>query len=192
MTWILAVVVVGLIAVLAQMVLVYQRRAYDLRMKQEPLRRRLRRHRKEMKEAVERIRLAAEAGLRDIRSDVTERRRQVEPKRHLLLELEHQIREEYAQPEPDETADGKEEPEPEEEEEGGVTAVDLGVRDRGQELRTLVRAVQSKHDELENHLASLARDADIAGRLFDRLQSKLQKDSAGDGQKAKPAEPEEP
>jgi chromosome segregation ATPase len=137
---------------------------------------------------VERIRLAAEAGLRDIRSDISERRRQVEPKKHLLLELEHQIREEYAQPELDEPADGKEEPEEEEE----VTVVDLGVRDRGQELKTLVRAVQSKHDELENHLASLARDADIAGRLFDRLQSKLQKDSAGDGQKAKPAEPEEP
>lgn len=188
MTWILAVIVVGLIAVLAEMVLVYQRRAYDLRMKQEPMRRRLRRHRKDMREAVERIRLAAEEGLRDIRSDMAERRRQVEPKGHLLLELEHQIRAEYAQPEPDGPADGKEEPEEEEE---GVTAVDLGVRDRGQELRTLVRTVQSKHDELENHLASLERDADIAGRLFDRLQSKLQKDSAGDGQKAKSADPEE-
>ena len=42
MIWVLAVVVVGLIAVLAELLLSYQKRAHDLRSKQDPLRRQIR------------------------------------------------------------------------------------------------------------------------------------------------------
>ncbi|MBT4096306.1 MAG: hypothetical protein HOE86_01590, partial [Gemmatimonadetes bacterium] len=52
MIWVLAVVVVGLIAVLAELLLSYQKRAHDLRSKQDPLRRRIRAHAQAMEEAV--------------------------------------------------------------------------------------------------------------------------------------------
>lgn len=171
MIWILAVIVVGLIAVLAEMVLVYQRRAYDLHIKQEPLRRRVRRHRKEMVEAVERIRTAAQQGFRAFEEELADRKLQLESRKQLLVELEHEVLVEYQEAQQEETA-------PEE-----AAAVIPAVIDRGQELRSLVSTVQNKRDELENSLSSLQRDLDIAQRLLDRLENTVHRKLGGDDQK---------
>jgi DNA anti-recombination protein RmuC len=178
MVWILAVIVVGLIAVLAEMVLVYQRRAYDLRVKQEPLRRRMRRHQKEMQEAVERVRAAAAQALTEYERDLAERTGALEPRRKLFVELEEQVRAEYHDSEAvGPAADGQD---PDTPATASPDALDpYSLSDRGTELRDMTHTVQSKLDELDNHLASLRRDMDIARRMLDRVENRVGKPAPG-------------
>ena len=53
--WIVAVVLLGLIVVLAQMLLIYQKRSHELRLKMEPIRRRIHDHRSTTAEIFARI-----------------------------------------------------------------------------------------------------------------------------------------
>ena len=55
MVWVLAVVVVGLIAVIAELFLSYQKRASDIRLKQDPIRSKIRAHQQAMHDSVQRI-----------------------------------------------------------------------------------------------------------------------------------------
>ena len=59
MIWVVAVVVVGLIAVLAELMLSFQKKADELRQIQSPIKRRIRAHQEAMQEAVKNIENAA-------------------------------------------------------------------------------------------------------------------------------------
>jgi hypothetical protein len=66
MIWIFSVVCVSLVVVLIQLLMTYQKRAHDLRMKQEPVRRLIRLHKQAMLESIERLHAAADGRLEEL------------------------------------------------------------------------------------------------------------------------------
>lgn len=91
MIWVFAVVVVGLIAVLAELLLSYQKRAQELRLKQDPLRRRIRDHAKAMQDAVQGIQGIATAQVAEFTTDLQGLARRADDLRQALHRLERQV-----------------------------------------------------------------------------------------------------
>ena len=91
MVWVLAVIVVGLIAVIAELFLTYQKRAHDLRLKQDPIRHKIRAHNKAMKESVERIQGAAESQLQELDRELPQRVQQIDNSSNSLRAVETKL-----------------------------------------------------------------------------------------------------
>jgi beta-lactamase regulating signal transducer with metallopeptidase domain len=66
MIWIFAVVAVAVVAIIVQLLLVYQKRAHELRLRQEPIRRHIREQLRAMEEATLKIRRTAAQRLEEL------------------------------------------------------------------------------------------------------------------------------
>jgi chromosome segregation ATPase len=144
--WVLAVVVVGLIAVLAELLLSYQKRANDLRSKQEPVRRRIREHNRAMQEAVGGIQAAAQGRVDELTAELQQLAQQADTLREQVERLAR------AAPAPAESDDDEDSP-----------AAQVG------QLQDLMRV------EVDGNRLSLQRDVEVVRRTLTLLQSKLRR-----------------
>lgn len=158
MIWVLAVVVVGLIAVLAELLLSYQKRAHDLRLKQDPLRRRIRAHTRAMQDAASGIQQAATGQVEEFTSVVRTLAQRAEELRTELQRLERLLPEEES-----EDDDITEEPTP-----SAAESEDTPVN-RWREIERLMR------QEVDGNRSSLQRDIDVVQRTLTLLESKLRR-----------------
>ena len=176
MIWILLVVILCLIVVLAQLMLSYQKRANDLRMKQEPLRLRIRKHNKALQEMVEKSQEAAMPHIDELQNKIDEFTQLANEYRPLLAELEREghdsgllVEEEK---EEDSLLDDEKDP---------SMLVDLErweEEDDELDLAAMVRDTQTYQDQVDLHLGDLKRDLDIVTKTLSRMQ-----DRAGAGNK---------
>lgn len=150
MIWVLAVVVVGLIAVLAELLLSYQKRANDLRSKQEPVRRRIREHNRAMQEAVGGIQAAAQGRVDELTAELQQLAQQADTLREQVERLAR------AAPAPAESDDESHDDE-------DSPAAQVG------QLQDLMRV------EVDGNRLSLQRDVEVVRRTLTLLQSKLRR-----------------
>ena len=160
MIWILAVVVVGLIAVLAELLLSYQKRAQDLRGRQEPIRRKIREHTQAMEQAVSGVQGAASGRLGELTSELTELAGRAQELATDLSSLERSVFGEAYNPSAPHPA-GDDDEAPDATQEQLMATRDTFVRD------------------VEGNRLSLQRDVEVVRRTLGLLDSKLRRGGAG-------------
>ena len=169
MIWVLAVVVIGLIAVLAELLLSYQKRAHDLRSKQEPLRRRIRTHAQAMQEAVGGIQKTADDQLAYLQEELSRHTQRSEELRVGLTQLERSVFGDGYDPNAPVPKDDDEELI--QDREGGSTKVD--EKETPEDLLRKSRDFQRQ--EVEGHRLSLQRDLDVVRRTLSLLKTKIRR-----------------
>lgn len=167
MIWIAAVVLLGLIVVLAQLLLVYQKGAHDLRMKMEPIRRRIRGHRTTMAEVFAKVQERGTARLGEVERYLATQGEKLGKAKSAYEDLEG---EEMLQA-----------PEADEEESGGVIDDDYDpeMEDQAAAAREVAREVLQAHESLDGRLNELGRDRDLIARTLDRMQSQFGEEAGG-------------
>ncbi len=169
MIWIIAIaiVVVGLIAVLAELLLSYQKKSDELRALQVPIRRRIRAHQKAMQEAVEKIEGAAQGRLDELEMEMPAFANQLTGLGKGLTAVETELFGEDYDPNA-----------PKEEEEDfldkssgnsdGKVAEEDGPEEAVNKARDLL-------EEVEGHRSSLERDVEVVKRTMALLEGKLRR-----------------
>jgi len=167
--WIASVVLLGLVVVLAQLLLVYQKRAHDLRMKMEPIRRRIRNHRSTMAEVFSKVQergaesLASVDRFLDTQGDKLERAETV---------YEDLSGEDMLQtPEENDDSDA---PDPLDDED-----YDPEFEAQASAARETAREVIAGHESIESQLNEMGRDRDVIARTLERMQSQFGEEAGG-------------
>jgi len=179
MIWVLVVIVVGLVAVLAELLLLFQKRAQELRLKQDPVRRRIREHTQAMREAANRIQLIARNQVEELELGLNDVTRQIEELGHRLRTHEKMIFGEGYDPRASKSA------QPAEEElivkEGEPKPIEKDPREE------LAEAAREAQNEIEGHRMSLVRDLEVIKRTLRLLEAKLHRSAAASGDGASKA-----
>jgi hypothetical protein len=164
--WVFVVVVVGLIAVLAELLLSYQKRAHDLRLKQEPLRRHIRAHAKAMQDAVAGIQGIATEQVAEYTTELQGLARRADELREALRVLERQVLGDTASParHGNLIEDG--------DAEAGKVDEEETVEDKVGQAQDFLR------QEVDGHRLSLQRDVEVVRRTLALLESKLRRSPA--------------
>jgi hypothetical protein len=171
MIWVFAIVTVILLTVIVELLMVYQKRAHDLRMRQEPMRRHIREHLRNMQEATQNIRRTAGQRYEEMKYEAETLRKQNGEATKMISQLEVEIfgeaRGEVADVEEalEAAADGEEEEE--------------GEKDEEEEKRELVREAGRLRDDIDNHLTSVRRDMEIVRRTLERIEAKMARRMSG-------------
>ena len=168
MIWVLAVVVVGMIAVLAELLLSYQKRAHNLRLKQEPLRRSIREHAQAMQVAVSGIQESADGQIDELGTDLVTLAHRSEELRAELSRLEREVFGEGY--DPNAPRDDKQD---ELIEEDDPKAGRVDEHDDPEEM--LLEAREFHRQEVDGHRLSLQRDVDVVRRTMALLETKLRR-----------------
>jgi len=179
MIWVLAVIVGGLIVVLAELLLHYQKRAQNLRLKQDPIRRRIRQHTQAMREAAGRVQGVAANGVEELEIDLDGATRQIEELGHRLRAHERLIFGDGYDPRASKGTEPQEnDSEPQE---GEPKPIEKDPAEG------LAEAARDQQNELEGHRMSLVRDLEVIKRTLGLLEAKLQRSPAagGDGASGK-------
>ena len=171
MIWVLAVVVVGLIVVLAELLLNYQKRAHDLRTKQDPLRRRIRAHSQAMQEAVGGIQETADEQVEYLTGELVVLTQRGQELTTGLSGLEQSVFGDGYDPHGPAPQDDEEliqdrEPENTKVDENEETPEDLLRQARG-----------FQQQEVDGHRTSLQRDLDVVRRTLSLLETKVRRGS---------------
>ena len=178
MIWVLAVVVVGLIAVLAELLLSYQKRAHDLRSKQDPLRRRIRAHAQAMEEAVGGIQRTAADQMEYLNEQLQLHSERSEQLRTGLTQLERSV-----------FGEGYDPNAPVEKEEDDELIQDRdpssGTVDEPEESpEDLLREARDFHRvEVEGPRTSFQRDLDVVRRTLSLLETKIRRGTPANNKK---------
>ena len=170
MIWVLAVVVVGLIAVLAELLLGFQKKADDLRQIQNPIKHRIRTHQEAMQEAVSKIESAAAGQLQELESKMPVYTQELSGLGNQLSAIEKQL----FGPDYDPTVAvvKGEEDFPAGKKSGGEKE-----RAEGNPSEKSVRAGRNLLDDLQGHKTSLQRDVEVVKRTAALLEGKLKRGS---------------
>lgn len=177
MIWILAVVVIGMIAVLAELLLTYQKRAQDLRFKQDPIRSGIRGHAQAMQEAVGGIQESAAGQVQELTGDLRTLAGGGEELRSQLTQLEHAVFGEAHDPNA-----------PQEEKDELIEQDDPAAKriDDEETPEDLLREAHDFHrQEVDGHRLSLQRDIEIVRRTLTQLEAKLRRGTTKGQQKTK-------
>ena len=169
MIWVVAVVVVGLIAVLAELMLSFQKKADELRQIQSPIKRRIRAHQEAMQEAVKNIENAASGRIDELDMQMPAYTNQLTGFGKRLSEVETEIfGADYDPTAPvveeetdflaDQSEDGKDEEE-------------------GDPSEKAAKRAREILDEVEGHKTSLERDLEVVKRTVALLEGKLNRGS---------------
>lgn len=173
MIWVLAVIVVGLIAVLAELLLHFQKGAHQLRLKQDPVRRRIVEHTKAMREAAGRIQLIAANQVEELELGLNDVTRQIDELGHRLRAHERIVFGEGYDPRAPKST------KPEDEEiivkEGEPKPIEKDPREE------VAETARDDQNELEGHRASLVRDIEVIKRTLKILAAKLHRSQAKTG-----------
>jgi len=172
MIWVLAVVVVGLIAVLAELLLSFQKKADDLRQIQNPIRRRIRAHQEAMQQAVSKIETAASGQLEELDAKMPVYTQQLSGLGQQLSEIEKRV----FGPDYDPTV-------PVAKEEEDFLARSNKVEDEKDKAEVdpsekIARDGRDLLDDLEGHKTSLQRDIEVVKRTAALLEGKLKRGSS--------------
>ncbi len=163
MIWVFAVVVVGLIAVLAELLLSYQKRAHELRLLQEPLRRRIRGHAKAMQDAVGGIQAIATEQVAEFTTQLQGLARRADELREALLGLEQQVLGDAARIAAHD--DLIEEVDP--------NAGKIDAEETPED--SVHRAQEYLRQEVDGHRLSMQRDVEVVRRTLVLLEAKLRR-----------------
>ena len=170
MNYVFIVICVGLFVVLIQLLMTYQKRAHDLRLKQEPVRRRIRIHKQAMVEAITGMHTAADLRLEELVEEAEKYKEVVSDSGRLLDEWGRRVEEELEEEEEDQ----EEEPEEFEDRGGDI----LETKEAELSVRDLMRKGTRMQEELNNQSSGLYRDIDTVRRTLTRLDAKLQRTGA--------------
>lgn len=166
MNWVLGVICIALIVILIQLAAIYNRRSNELRLRQEPLRRRIQFHRKEIATSAEKVQRAAAGGLEELAFSITALADKNAQLKKGVEELEQQVR---SNNEDDEEIEDKD----------PVALAALKEDDPRLVLRDAIR----RREELESHINALKRDAEGIKRNMQRVNAKLTRAEGGKGKK---------
>ena len=158
MIYVIAIICICLLVVLVELLMVYQKKAHELREKQMPLQKRLRDHVQVVQESVERIYSAASLRVEELQGMVGPLKEGSEQQSRELIELRTE-------------AFGAEE-----EAEGGEVAAGNGEED---ELKGSLREATRKQEEVDSHIIQMQRDVVAVKRTLQRLENKLQRRGPG-------------
>ncbi|MFH1570066.1 MAG: hypothetical protein ABIL09_18890 [Gemmatimonadota bacterium] len=160
MLWILVVVLLGLLVVMAQLLLVYQKRAHELRLKMEPIRRRIRDHRQTMGETFARLRERSSGRLEQLDAFLARRAAELEQAEGIYEELlEDRMLATPEEPDPEAVViDENYDPE--------FEAAAAAARDAARE-------VVAAQESLDHALNDLGRDRDLIRRTLERMQAQF-------------------
>ena len=166
MLWIFVFVYVCLFVVMIQLMMAYQKRAYTLRVKQEPIRRRIRLHKESMVETIDKLQAAVEGRLDEMLEEVSVYQKQTRVTRGLLAKWKEIVPEatELAQ-EQLETPDGEEY----DDETELIRKADL------RDMRALIVELAIGQQELEAHSEGVDRDTQLVKDTLNRLESRVKR-----------------
>ena len=161
MVWIFAVVAVVLVTIIVEMLIVYQKKALHLRMRQEPLHRRIEEHLRSMEEATQKIRQTVAHLLEELDYEVERHQAQTEMLKEIFSRLE---------------ADRSEETRGGEEGEEGEDGAEIGgATEEEEETNRLLTEAQHRQEEIGSHFASLKREREIIERTMERIETRIQR-----------------
>ena len=166
MIWVFAVVVVGLVTVIVQLLMVYQKRAHDLHMRQQPIRAHIREHVRSMEESTQKIRQTAVQRFEELEFESGEFRKQSEELRQILRQLQEAVLGAVTRPEVSEV---------------GEAAADSGEGDEKEKekkkasTREMLTEAVHMRELMDNNISSMRRDLEIVRRSVDRIESRMQK-----------------
>lgn len=176
--WILVVVVVGMVVILAQLLLAYQKRAVRLRFAQNPVRRQITDHRHKLTELAETIRGMADTGLQQLQTNLSDLTRRSSHAANVVAELdpEAQARAEEMELAIEEEGEGDGSESGNGHEDEALDELlgerrEIGRRIGADELNPveLVRSVRHDLEESYNYLESLRTDATLLRQTASRL-----------------------
>ena len=157
MIWAFAVVTVSLFAIIIQMLIVYQKKAYDLRTRQNPLRKKIKDHVQSLQESTGKIRRTAGERITELEIAHPRWADEIGPLKDELKQLEKSM---PPAPEPVVESD---------EEDGEVPPEDAEVI-RNRELFT---EANNTLRELDNNLSGIERDTKLAKRTLEQMETKI-------------------
>ena len=168
MIWIFGVVTIALLAVLAQMLLLAQKRSNEIKIRQDPLQRRIDHHHSEMESSFSRIEDAVVRGLEEISFTINHLRKQRDVLSNAVTQLQNQV---YG-----------DEPVINVEEEEVMVEIEAAAGERNQ--RTILREAQSRYEEIDGHIGELEKDATNVRRNMERIQIKMRRKTSTELQEA--------
>ncbi|MEW6750056.1 MAG: hypothetical protein AB1505_03655 [Candidatus Latescibacterota bacterium] len=172
MVWIFGVAGLALLVINVQLLLMFQKRAHELRLRQEAPRRRIRQHRQGMRDSTARIRSLVATRLEEMRLAIDHTKQQADAYARAIAGLEERpVASEATAAQPAEgeaAAAGESEPE----------------QDPTAALKEKIQALRRQQEEIGGHLASMRREMEIVQRSMERIQSRMQR-RLGQGEAAR-------
>lgn len=164
--WICSIVAVGMVAILIQMLLVYQKKAYDLRMRQVPVRKKIKEHVLTLQEATRNIRRSAGDRVGELEVAHRAWTEKIAPLKAEMEEIQKSI-----PPLPDpgaEQVDGEQ--------------IEIAEEDSDTvRIRKLVIEARNSRLELDTNLAGIERDTGLVKRTLEQMEIKLKRMPGGKG-----------
>ena len=167
MIWIFVFVYVCMFVVMIQLLMAYQKRAYNLRMKQEPIRRRIRLHKEAMVETIDKLHDAVSGRLDELVEEVSGYKLQTKVLRGLLDRWKEAVPEEEKELTPEEELAASEEEIDEEQE----LIRKAALRD----MRALIEELATNQKELEAHSEGVDRDIELVTDTMKRMQARVRR-----------------
>ena len=158
--WILILGCIALIMILAQLSIMFQKRAGQIRLRQQPLRSRIQSHREKIHNSAQTVLKAAEGSLEEIEFSIRSLSGFNDAIDEAVVHLKAEVESQY--PEGEEGEEG-------EEDEGAKRVL---VDDKV-DPRAVLHEVLQHRDELESHIAMLRSDAENIKRNIQRLQGQM-------------------
>jgi hypothetical protein len=162
MIWLFAVISVALVTIIVELMMVYQRRAHDLKLRQEPMRGRVGALVRSMQDSTEKIRQTGAERLEDLDSEVKILRKQSE----MVLSVIRKAQEDRAAVSEREIATVEEAVAAPDPEQAAPEAQDDTSRDA-------LRDAAHRRDEIDAHVTSMRRDLEIARATLERINSRI-------------------
>lgn len=162
MNWAFGVICIALIVILAQLMMIYNKRSDELLARQEPLRRRIQSHRKEIASSVERVQRAAESGLEELEFSISELVEKNAQFKKGVEQLELQVQSQNK---------GEDEEEGDIEDQDPVSLAAIKEDDPRLVLRDAIR----RREEVEININALKRDVEAIKRNMLRVNAKLKR-----------------
>ncbi len=164
MIWLFAIVSVSLVAILIQLLLVYQKKAYDLRMRQERIRKKIHEHISNLQETTKNIRHSASEQIGDLEAAQRIWAERLRPLTKELEELEKLMPPSLEANDEDPIDDSSEK---------------LMLESDEVRLRELLDKIKAKQLELDGNLSGIERDTGLVRRTLEQMETNLKQVPSG-------------
>ena len=172
--WIFAIATIALLVVMIQNLLLYQRRFNEIRIRQDPVRRRIENHYSEMENVCNRIEDAVVSGQEEIGLAIDHLHKQRDALTQAMSQLQAQA----------DSAD------PPSESEGDEWMLEVAVASEP-DPHALLRKAQSSYEQIELSIRELEKDATNISRNMERIEVKMRRKSSAELQEAAKDEDED-
>ncbi|MDP6698040.1 MAG: hypothetical protein QGH25_00190 [Candidatus Latescibacteria bacterium] len=165
--WIFAIATIALLVVMIQLMLLYQRRFNEIRIRQDPVRRRIENHYSEIENGYTRIDDAVVSGQEEIGLAIDHLHKQRDALTQAMSQLQVQA---------DSVA-------PPSESEGDEGMLEVAVASEP-DPHALLRKAQSRYEQIEVSIRELEKDATNVRRNMERIEVKMRRKSSAELQEA--------